>query len=75
MFPLPHESGHRVPANGLRVPAHASQQTAVGRGDDPAAYFGYGADRQLGPADDDLPDLDVHTALGCDARYSILGVL
>ena len=30
MFPLPHEPGHRVAAQGLRVAAHAPQQAAVG---------------------------------------------
>ena len=75
MFPLPHEPGHCIAAHGLRITTCASQQTAVGGGDDSAAHFGDGADRQLQLADDDSPDLDIHTALGCDARDPILGVL
>ena len=75
MFPLPHEPGHRVAAQGLRVAAHAPQQAAVGCGDDPPADLGHGADRQLPLANGHLPDLDVDSALGSDARDPILGVL
>ena len=75
MFPLANEPGHRVATNGLRIAAHAPQQSAIGGGDDPPTYLGNGADRQLEFTDRDFTDLDVNTALGCDARDSILGVL
>ena len=75
MFALPNEPGHRVAANGLRIAAHAPQQAAIGGGDDPPAYLGHCADRQLQFADRDFADLDVDAALGCDARDPILGVL
>ena len=75
MLALANETGHRVPAQRLRVAAHPPEQPTVGRGDDAAAHLRHRADRQLQLADRERQQLNVHPAFPREAGDSILGVL